>query len=184
MPSIQPADAGSGFTSSFGPYGRGLLNASKVAAISGGLVFVALVVMSIISIVGRKLISAPVPGDVELLQVCSAFASSTFFAYCHLNGGDVKVDFFTHKMAPSKVHLLDAVGSGLVGLFGALITWRAGAGVLSVKDAGETTMILGWPLWVGQLLMLPGFLLLALAGAYMATYHWRARRAALGGARR
>ena len=82
----------------FGPVGRRLLALSKAAAVGGGLVFVALVVMSIVSIVGRKLASAPVPGDVELLQVCSAFAASAFFAYCHLNQGDVKVDFFTHNM--------------------------------------------------------------------------------------
>jgi len=159
----------------FGPFGRKLLALSKAAAIAGGLVFVALVAMSIVSIVGRKLVSAPVPGDVELLQVCSAFASSAFFAYCHLNQGDVKVDFFTHHMKASRVHFLDACGSLLVGLFGALISWRACAGALSVKEAGETTMILGWPLWIGQILMVPGFVLLAAAGFYMAGWHWRMR---------
>jgi TRAP-type C4-dicarboxylate transport system permease small subunit len=179
-----PGDS-AGATAAFGPAGRALLNVCKFVAILGGLVFVALVVMSIISIVGRKLFSAPVPGDVEMLQVCAAFASATFFAYCHLNGGDVKVDFFTHNLAPAKVHLLDAIGSLLVGLFGALIAWRAWAGALTVKEAGETTMILGWPLWIGQMLMVPGFVLLAAAGLYMAGFHWRARAAAriAGGAR-
>jgi TRAP-type C4-dicarboxylate transport system permease small subunit len=169
-----PGAAPAGATASFGPYGRGLLAVSKAAAVAGGLVFVGLVVMSIVSIVGRKLASAPVPGDVELLQVCAAFASSAFFAYCHLNQGDVKVDFFTHNMRERNVHRLDAFGSLLVGLFGALIAWRAGAGALSVKASGETTMILGWPLWIGQMLMVPGFVLLALAGLYMALWHWRA----------
>lgn len=160
----------------FGPAGRLLLAVSKAAAIAGGLVFVGLVIMSIVSIVGRKLFSMPVPGDVELLQVCSAFAAATFFAYCHLVGGDVKVDFFTHHMKPAHVHLLDAAGSLLVGAFGLLIAWRAGAGALSVKESGETTMILGWPLWIGQMLMVPGFALLGLAGLYMAAAHWRARK--------
>ncbi len=88
---------------SFGPAGRALLAASKYLAIAGGLVFVALVVMSIVSITGRKLFSWPVPGDVEILQMCAAFASSCFFAYCHMINGDVKVDFFTHNLAPRKV---------------------------------------------------------------------------------
>jgi len=88
----------------------------------------------------------------------------------------VKVDFFTSRLPASKVHFLDAIGSLLVGLFGALIAWRATAGALSVREAGETTMILGWPLWIGQILMVPGFVLLALAGFYMASWHWRARR--------
>lgn len=167
----------------FGRVGHWLLAASKIAAVAGGLVFVALVIMSIVSITGRKLFSAPVPGDVEVLQVCSAFAASAFFAYCHLNGGDVKVDFFTAKTNPRTVHLLDAFGSSLVGVFGALIAWRAAAGALTVKEAGETTMILGWPLWVGQILMVPGFILLACAGFYMAAWHLRQRSALSGSAK-
>jgi hypothetical protein len=70
--------------------------------------------MSIVSISGRKIASAPVPGDVELLQLCAAFASSSFFAWCHLNQGDVKVDFFTEHLAERWVHVLDALGSLLV----------------------------------------------------------------------
>ncbi|HSN80524.1 MAG TPA: TRAP transporter small permease subunit, partial [Rhodoferax sp.] len=113
---IPGADPGAA-TLEFGPVGRLLFRASKVSAIMGGLMFVAIVVMSIISIVGRKLFAAPVPGDVEMLQMTAAFASASFFAYCHLNGGDVKVDFFTAKASPATVHRLDAFGSLLVGLF-------------------------------------------------------------------
>ena len=168
-----PAAAPSTATLAFGPLGHLLFKASKLAAISGGLIFVAIVVMSIISIVGRKLWSAPVPGDVEMLQMAAAFASASFFAYCHMNGGDVKVDFFTAKASPATVHRLEAFGSLLVGLVGALITWRAGVGALGIKEAGETSMILGWPVWIAQMLMLPGFLLMALAGFYMVGIHLR-----------
>ncbi len=169
IPGAEPSAA----LRAFGPVGHLLFRASKVLAITGGLIFVAIVIMSIVSIVGRKLYSAPVPGDVEMLQMAAAFASASFFAYCHLNGGDVKVDFFTAKASEKTVHRLDAFGSFLVGAFGALITWRAGVGALAIKEAGETSMILGWPVWVAQMLMLPGFLLLALAGFYMVILHLR-----------
>ena len=159
-----------------GPMGRLLLAVCKVAAVAGTLVFTALVAMSIVSITGRKLWSAPVPGDVELLQLCSAFAAASFFAYCHLNRGDVKVDFFTERLPPAAVHALDALGSLLVGLFGALLAWRTGAGAVMVGQAGETSMILALPLWIGQSLMVPGFVLLALAGFYMCGWHLRRAR--------
>ena len=132
--------------------------------------FVALVAMSLVAIVGRKLFALPVPGDVEMLQMCAAFASSAFFAYCHLVGGDVKVDFFTHNMAPRKVALLDAFGSLLVGLFGTLIAWRTAAGALAVQEVGETSAVLGVPIWIAQALMVPGFLLLAAAGFYLCVH--------------
>ncbi len=159
----------------FGPFGRALLAVTKWTAFSGGAVFTALVVMSVVSIVGRKVASAPVPGDVEVLQLCAAFASATFFAYTHLMHGDVKVDFFTSRLAPGKRAFLDAVGSLLVGLFGALIAWRAWAGAMAVREAGETSAVLALPVWIAQVLMVPGFALLALAGFYMCAHTWARR---------
>ena len=158
----------------YGPGGRVLLALSKYLAIAGGLVFVGLVGMEIVSIVGRKLFGWTVPGDVELLQMCAAFAAASFFAYCHLVRGDVKVDFFTHNLAPRVVALLDAFGSLLVGSFGALIAWRAGAGALSVWEVGETSAVLGVPVWIAQALMVPGFALLAAAGFYLCVHFFRA----------
>ena len=154
--------------------GRLLLALSRYMAIVGGLVFLGIVIMEIVSIVGRKLFSWPVPGDVELLQMCAAFASAAFFAYCHMVRGDVKVDFFTHNLKPERVALLDAIGSLLVGLFGALIAWRAGAGALSVYEAGEQSAILAIPVWIAQALMVPGFLMLAAAGFYQFVHLLRA----------
>jgi TRAP-type mannitol/chloroaromatic compound transport system permease small subunit len=154
----------------FGPGGRLLLLLTKYLAIFGGLVFVALVAMSIVSIVGRKVFSWPVPGDVELLQMCAAFAAASFFAYCHLVNGDVKVDFFTHHLAPRTVARLDALGSLLVGLFGSLLAWRTAAGALSVMEVGETSAILGVPVWIAQALMVPGFALLGAAGFYLCVH--------------
>jgi TRAP-type mannitol/chloroaromatic compound transport system permease small subunit len=163
-PPAEPVAIGAGF----GPGGRVLLAISKQLAVAGGLVFVALVVMSIVSIVGRKLFAKPVPGDVELLQMCAAFAAASFFAWCHLANGDVKVDFFTQGLSPRAVASLDALGSLLVGLFGTLIAWRTAAGAVALREVGETSAILAFPVWIAQALMVPGFALLAIAGFYMA----------------
>ncbi len=171
MQEPMPGAEHSGAASRFGPVGRALLTASKFSAISGGLVFVGLVLMSIVSIVGRKLFSAPVPGDMEVLQMAAAPACAAFFAYCHLTACDVKVDFFTAKARPATHHGLDALGSLLFGVVGALLTWRSALGTLGVRESEETSMILGWPLWIAQALMLPGLALMALAGFYMVAHH-------------
>ena len=171
MPEMTAAPVAAG--RSFGTGGKFLLSVSKYLAIAGGLVFVGLVVMSIVSITGRKLFSWPVPGDVELLQMCAAFAASAFFAYCHLVNGDIKVDFFTHNLAPRKVAALDALSSFLVGTFGALIAWRTAAGALAIKEVGETSAVLGFPVWIAQALMVPSFVLLAVAGFYLCAYELR-----------
>ena len=166
--------------SAFGRGGRALVATARGLAVAGGHVVVGLVAMEIVSIVGRKLFAWSVPGDVEMLQMCAAFASASFFAYCHLAGGDVKVDFFTHNLSPRTVALLDAVGSLLVGLFGTVIAWRSAAGALSVREVGETSAILGVPVWIAQALMVPGFVLLAAAGFYMAMHLLRRSRRVRG----
>jgi len=169
-------DPPAGSTSEFGPFGRVLLAVSKTAAAAGGLVFVAIVGMSIVSIVGRKLFSMPVPGDFELVEMGSAVGASYFFAYCHLNRGDVKVDFFTQHWSAAKVMSLDAIGSLLIGLFASVIAWRTTVGAISLREVGESSAILDWPMWIVRLAMVPGFVLMALAGFYMAVHFVRAAR--------
>jgi len=170
---VQEAQTPFVLTDSFGPGGNFLLRLARGLAVAGGLVFVGLVVMSVISIVGRKTVGFVVPGDVEVLQMLAASAAASFFPYCHLRHGDIKVDFFTHKLPQKLLWRMDAVGSLLVGLFGALIAWRAWAGAMTVREAGETSMILAWPVWIPQAFMVPGFALLAVAGFYMCAHQLR-----------
>lgn len=138
----------------------------RIGALCGGLVMLAIVVMLVITIVGRKLFAWQVPGDVELVQMGAAFATAPFFAWCHLMRGEVKIDFLTQKLPPRAVAGLECLGSALVGLFGALLAWRTGLLALSTQQGGEISAILGWPAWIAQALMVPGFALLALAGGF------------------
>jgi hypothetical protein len=68
------------------------------------------------------------------------------------------------------------MGSLLVGIFGALIAWRTAAGALALKEVGETSAVLGWPVWLAQMLMVPGFALLGVAGFYMAAHYVQVAR--------
>lgn len=172
----RPDEAISASLPGFGPVGHALLATSRWLALAGGAVFLALVAMSVVSIVGRKLAASPVQGDVEMLQMSAAFACASFFAYCHLIGGDVKVDFFTSRLSRRTLHRLDAFASALYMGVAAALAWRTLAGALVVRASGETSVILGWPIWFAQILMVPGFALMAVAGAYMAVLHWRLSR--------
>jgi len=42
-----------------------------------------------------------------------------------------------------------------------------------VRLYGETSTILAWPVWIPQILMVPGFVLLAASGFYMAALSLR-----------
>lgn len=157
----------------FGPAGNMLLKLSRALALVGGLIFVGLVAMSLVSVVGRKLFSFAVPGDVEVLQMLAAVASASFFPYCHMIQGDIKVDFFTHNMNPIIINFLDTLGSLMVALFGTIVAWRTWAGAMSLKEVGETSAILAWPVWIFQASMVPSFILLAISGFFMCGHKLR-----------
>ncbi len=156
-----------------GPWGRMLYQLTRLFAIAGGLGFVALVIMSLISIVGRKIASTPVPGDIEVMQMGTAIASAAMLAYCEMERHHLRVDFFTANISPRLREQLDALSHLLLALVAVLVAWRTGAAALSLKEAGETSMILAWPVWVVVAALVPSFLLLALAGVYNAVRHWQ-----------
>jgi TRAP-type C4-dicarboxylate transport system permease small subunit len=155
-------------------FGRALQRACELFALAGGLVFGALTVVVIASVLGRWLFAKAVPGDYELMQLGCAIAVAAFLPWCQMRGGHVIVDFFTAGAPPRLRGALDALGAALLAACSALVAWRMVAGARSLAEAGETTTVLALPIWIPVALMVPSFALLAVAGAYTAWRHARA----------
>lgn len=156
-----------------GPWGRRLYAASRASALVGGTIFMLLVGMSLVSIVGRKLFAMPVPGDFEVLQMGAAVASATFFSYCQMVDGHVRVDFFTHWLPLRGRAFLDGLAALLMGAVALLIAWRTGVAAMSSYDSGEASLMLGWPGWVPIALIVPAFVLFAATSLYTAGRRFR-----------
>jgi TRAP-type C4-dicarboxylate transport system permease small subunit len=105
--------------------------------------------------------STPIPGDVEMTQMGIAFAISMCLPYCQLQKANIIVDFFTQSTSDGTRKILDAIGSLMLVLLYGLLAWRSSVGAFSVREAGETTMIIGLPMWWAYACLAPG---LALAG--------------------
>ncbi len=157
-----------------GPWGQRIHATSKGFAILGGVGFIALVLMSLVSIVGRKLASTPITGDIELMQMVGAVAAAAMLPYCEMERHHLRVDFFTTRLSQDVKHKLDAISHLLLALVALLVAWRTGVGALSLREAGEASMMLLWPVWTIVAALVPSFLLLALAGFYNAASYWRA----------
>lgn len=156
-----------------GPLGQGLYTLCKAFSIGGGLLFVLLVLMSLVSIVGRKLASMPIPGDIEIMQMGTAVASAAMLAYCEMMRHHLRVDFFTAKLSPKNKNKLDALSHLLLALFSVLIAWRTSVAAISLHEAGEKSMMLLLPVWPAVALLVPSFVLLAAAGFYNMSHHWK-----------
>lgn len=153
--------------------GRTLLVLARALSWFGGSVLVAMLGLSVVSVVGRKFFDSPVQGDFELVQLGCAVCVACFLPWCQIEKGHVIVDFFTLRASPRTKARLDAIGALLLGACAALIAWRLGLGTWSVWSNQETTMILGAPLWIGYAPLVPAFALLAATAFYSA---WLERR--------
>lgn len=157
-----------------GSLGRALEAACRFLALAGGAILAALILMSAASIVGR-VIGRPIQGDFELMQFGCAVAIAFFLPYCQIRRSNIIVDFFTAQADPRARSMLDAVGALLLGLTMGFVAWRTGAGAVAMKASGESSMIMGVPIWYAYALMTPAFALTALAGLQTAILSWRAR---------
>ncbi len=158
--------------------GRALYGISLALALAGGLILLALIGLSAWSVAGRWLADAPLQGDFELVQLGCAACVSAFLPLCQMEKGHVIVDFFTLKAGPGTRAVLDAFGNLLLGGVGALVAWRLALGMASVREAGETSMILDLPIWMAYAPMILSFAVLALAGLYTAWAELAYRRSA------
>ena len=145
---------------------------AAVSAFAGGAILTAITGMVVASIVMRSLGYQPIQGDFELLQVALAGCIALMLPWCQLRGGNLTVDFFTAWLGKAKQHRLDALGAALFAVVMALLTWRTSIGAISVKASNESTMILGFPLWIGYVAMIPGLLLTVFAALHTARSAW------------
>lgn len=151
-----------------GAVGRALEAASRVLAIVGVLVICGLAMLLCVTIVGRKLFSWQVMGDHELVQIFAAVSVSMLFPWCHITGGNVIVDLLSTRFPAALNRWLDRIGSLLLGCVALLLAWRTGLLAEQSYARGSFTPLLAWPIWVPQMLMIPGLVLTGIVGLHLA----------------
>jgi len=153
--------------------GRTLVVLARGLSWFGGGVLIAMMGLSVVSVIGRKFFDMPVQGDFELVQLGCAVCVACFLPWCQIEKGHVIVDFFTVNASIRIKAWLDTAGALLLGGSAALLAWRLALGTWSVWTTQETTMILGAPVWIGYAPLVPAFALLAATGFYAASIEWR-----------
>ena len=160
-------------------HGRGptrmLLAVTKGFALSGGALFIGMIVLSVISIVGRKIWSAPINGDLEILQMGTGVAAAAFFPYCTLMGEHLRVEFFTAKLSVRAHSVLDGAANLLLSVAMALLTWRTSIQAFEIHEAGEVSLMRNIPIWIPVLCLVPSLALTTACGLNRAIHHFLAK---------
>jgi TRAP-type C4-dicarboxylate transport system permease small subunit len=120
---------------------------SGAVAVTGGALSLAVALLVVVSVVGRRFLNAPIPGDFELVQMATAIAVFSFLPYCQARRGNIVVDSFTTRLPPRVNAVIDAfwdlVYAGMMGLMTACLA----VGTLDHIRNGQTTMVLQFPIW-------------------------------------
>ena len=164
---------------------------ARVSAVLGGIVLVAMIVLTCLSILGRSINSlmfsdffqdnlpqfadlvlssgvGHINGDFELIEAGMAFSIFAFLPLCQLMGGHASVTILADRL-PSRLN------RGLVTvievLFAAtliLITWQLFLGMESKRMSGQTSFLLQFPVWWAYALSLVPSIVAALVATYVA----------------
>jgi TRAP-type C4-dicarboxylate transport system permease small subunit len=128
-------------------FGRAVLAVSRAWAVLGGGVLLAVMLMTVVSVLMRATVGTPILGDFELVELGTAIAAFAFLPYCHQAGGNVVVDVFTNR-APERVKSALSALSSLVLLAIALVlVWRMALGGYDFYRYHEVTTNLEIPRW-------------------------------------
>ena len=144
-------------------------NLTRWLAVAGGFILAAIAVMTVASIIGRALISfglKPIPGDFELVEAGCAVAVLSFLPWCQFNRGHVTVDILANTFPKIVQSFLMLLGNIALAVVAVIIAKQMWPGLVEKYTYGETTFILGMPVWYGYALGMVGALLFAITCLY------------------
>ena len=150
--------------------GRLVAGLARMVAIAGGVVLVAIVMLIVVSVIGRSLSWAglgPVLGDYELVEAGIGFAVFAFLPWAHLTRGHAVVSIFTDMLGPRFNAWLLVICDALMLVVAVFLTWRHALGTLDKFNYGETTLLLRMPLGWSYALGLVGAVTLVIVALYL-----------------
>lgn len=142
-------------------------------ALLGGLLLLAIALMTSYSAGAGWLLGKPLPGDVELVEMLTAISVFMMLPYCQLSGANVTADIFTARAGPRTVAALELLAALVALGFSLLLFWRMYEGLLDYRKYVETTTILKIPIWVAYPWALASLALLAIAALATLRKAWR-----------
>ncbi|MFM9887921.1 MAG: TRAP transporter small permease subunit [Burkholderiales bacterium] len=146
-----------------------LYRIARVMVIASGWWLLAIVAMTCIEIMGRKIFGFSLQAVDELGAYSLAVTSAFGFTLTLLNRGHTRVDFLMTRLPAGAQAGLNALAMLLLAALALFAAWR-GANVLaeSIEFQSRATTPLQTPLWIPQSLWLAGITLFAIACAMLA----------------
>jgi len=129
------------------PVGRILFPLCRVLAAFGAFLCCVIAVMVTVTVTGRYLFAAPIPGDYDIIGIIAGCAIFAFLPYCQIRRANIVVDFFTTGMAQRGKAALDGFGTLLYLVVAALLGWRLYFGMVELRETSQVLAIVDFYRW-------------------------------------
>lgn len=150
--------------------GRAIGGLARWTAVAGGLVLIAMVIMSVVSIIGRALLwmgLRPITGDYELISVGMGFAVFAFLPWTHMVRGHAVVSLLTDSFGPRANAWILIITDLMMLVAAAFIAWRLYFGMLDKFAYNETTLLLRFSLGWAYALGLYGAVVMVIVAVFV-----------------
>jgi TRAP-type C4-dicarboxylate transport system permease small subunit len=119
----------------------------KYWALAGGVILLALVLMTAAGAASNLAFGRPFPFDYDLARHGVAIAAFTFLPYCQLTYGNVTVDVFTERAGDRAKAAMVVLASLMAVAFAVLMLRQMWLGMLDYIEYREVMVSLRVPLW-------------------------------------
>ncbi|MEX0345485.1 MAG: TRAP transporter small permease subunit [Rhizobiaceae bacterium] len=142
--------------------------------LAGGLLILAVMLISVVNILGRKFFNTPVPGFIDWLVQAVPLIAFLGIGYCQRLGGHIRMDLVVGRLRRRALWLFELLSIILIaGLTVILIygSWNHAERAISI---GDSTIDINLPTWPVKLAV-PVMLVLLLARLALQIWgYWRA----------
>jgi TRAP-type C4-dicarboxylate transport system permease small subunit len=135
----------------------------RTAALTGGVALVAAMLLTVLDVVLRHTLNAPLRGTFELTELAMAGIAFLGLAHAQHLGEHITIDLLYERLPPSGRRALDRLSRLVSLLVAGTVTWQLLGYLGRMRASGETTGVLGLPVYPAVGLAGAGFGLFALA---------------------
>lgn len=124
------------------------------------LVILAVMLIGVFQVLGRKLVNLPVPGYVDVIEFTMGVFAFIAIAYTQRLGGHVRMEILLKRLRGRTFWIVEAVGTVIVIAIVAVLAWFGYEHFLRAWSIGDSTIDIQLPLWPSKLLVPAAFAVL------------------------
>lgn len=129
-------------------------------ALIAAIVILGIVLVGTFQVLGRKLLSIPVPGYVDVIEMVMTIFAFAAIAYCQRLGGHVRMEIFLTHLRGRALYFLEIVGTIAAIAIISVLTYYSYTHFLRAWNIGDSTIDIELPIWPSKLLVPIAFILL------------------------